>query len=108
MSIHTELHYVPDASSLDFELNRVSESGNNLNAYDYVVDIVLNGKIIKSISYAEFRKHLENRWSYNKIRRECDLSPFRYFGLRNSTIILGILAGVFFVLFLVTLICCLG
>jgi hypothetical protein len=105
-ALKSNTYYVPYASSLNIELHRtdilqtaeVSES-------DYYVDISFNDITLKTLSYSEFRKILENGWSERKTRWECSLTPFQFWGYQNATITLGVLLGVCVVLIFIVIIC---
>eukprot|EP00340_Litonotus_pictus_P004035 CAMPEP_0170529256 /NCGR_PEP_ID=MMETSP0209-20121228/19228_1 /TAXON_ID=665100 ORGANISM="Litonotus pictus, Strain P1" /NCGR_SAMPLE_ID=MMETSP0209 /ASSEMBLY_ACC=CAM_ASM_000301 /LENGTH=447 /DNA_ID=CAMNT_0010821001 /DNA_START=66 /DNA_END=1409 /DNA_ORIENTATION=- len=102
----TKIHYVPYGSSLYFELIRPDgKDSNTLTEFDYFVDIIFNDSPLKTISYAEFQKYLEDAWSYNKLRWKCSKSPWDYWGFKNATITLGILFVIVFITLIVVLCC---
>lgn len=106
-NINTKLYYVPYGSSLNFELYRPDGKENNgLTEFDYFVNIVFNDIPLKTIAYAEFRKHLNNSWSATLVRWKCSLTPFQFWGFRNSVITLGVLLFVCGITLIVFFICC--
>lgn len=106
VEIKTKTYYVPYASSLNFELKRPDGKDNAaLTEFDYFVDIIYNDIPLKTIAYSEFRRILDDGWSERKIRWECSLTPFHYWGFQNATITLGVLLGVCVLLVLIVILC---
>lgn len=102
----TKVHYVPYASNLAFELNRPEgRDVTTLTDHDYFVEIVYNDQTLKTVSYHEFRKLLDDTWDDDDRRWECELTPYRYWGFKNATLILIILLGICFCLTLIFFTC---
>lgn len=110
--LNTNIYYVPYASSLNFELTRPDGKNNTiLGQYEYYVTITYNDIDVKTIVYHELRKYLSDAWDHDDARWKCGLTPFKYWGFQNASIVLGILLGIVFILFIIYLIkwlCSLG
>lgn len=105
VNFKTKLYYPDNGSSLTFELKRPDgKSISSLTDQDYYVDIVFNDIPLKTIAFDQFREMLKETWSVRKIRWECSLNPFEYWGYQNSTIVLGVLLGAVFIATLIVLI----
>lgn len=102
------------ASSLAFELRMVSEVSNSTNSTvaveyteaNFVVDVVVDGLVLKTISYLEFQDMLENTWTLEKSLDSCSLDKIWRYGFKNATITLAVLLGVCFILLIVFIILC--
>ena len=107
--LDTKIYDVPYASSLTFELISVSDDLkiNNLNEV-YFVKITFNKVEIISIGYTIFTKILDDVWSQIKLRWECSLTPFHFWGYKNATVTLSVILFVLQNLILIfnILICC--
>jgi hypothetical protein len=105
--MNTKLYYIPYSSILSFEFKRLDGKDNTaLTEFDYFVDIIFNDIPLKTVSYANFKEILDNAKSMTRIRWDCSLSPWEFWGFKNATVTLIVCSGILFIGCIIALACC--
>lgn len=120
MTLETQIYDISFASSLNIELYtndkafKINDNNDNMNEIykNYYLSINFNDNyIVKNMQYDEFKSKIsEKLMTYDEVIYYCyGLTPVEAvveFAYKNATIILGVLTGIFFSGFLVTICCC--
>jgi hypothetical protein len=96
------------ASSIVFELvlkDGIQVSSSVVNK-DYSVNIVYDGKLLKTFSFDEFVSLLDSAPNELEIRKECSNHLIDRYGWKNACIAMGVITGVLLILFILLLILC--
>lgn len=89
----TDLIPVGLASSINFEL--VFDPINSTSIEEsYRVNARLDGSILFTFGYNEFKQMLGKVWSEEDVRKKCANNLLERYGYKNATIVLGVLLGV--------------
>jgi hypothetical protein len=94
-----ELLPVTFASSISFELSESTDSSFN-------IDIVYDGKKLKTLKYDEFISLLDSAPDEMVIRKQCSNHLIDRYGWKNACIAMAAITGVLLILFIVLLVCC--